>query len=58
MRAAVPLKSAVFSSLEAPLAMRLNAFHRTGYSPAAPSGGKLLSNMQRRAPKASMQVSI
>src|SRR6516162_790516 len=38
--------------------MCLNAFHSSVYPPDCLSGGKLLSNMQRSGPKASMQGSI
>ena len=45
-------------SADAAAAMRLNAFHMTLYEHIPLSTGKLLSNMQRSAPNASMHVSI
>src|SRR3954447_13190916 len=56
-RDAVPLYSAVFSLADAPAVMRLNAFHSSVYPQDCLSGGKLLSNMQRFAPNASMHGS-
>src|SRR6266702_3579752 len=55
---AVPLNRAVFSRADAPVVNRLNAFHTTAYEPTAESTGKLLSNMHRSAPNASILVSI
>ncbi len=57
-RRAVPLSKAVFSSTDAPEAMRLNAFHSVAQPIPIFSTGKLLSNMQRFGPNSSMQVSM
>ena len=58
MRRAVPLNMASFSSPDAPAAIRLNAFHSATQPIPIFSTGKLLSNMHRRAPNRSMQVSM
>src|SRR5688500_6736001 len=55
---AVPANSAARSSGEAPAVARLKAFQRTGYVHEHASGGKLISNMQRATPNASMHVSM
>ena len=55
-RRAVPLNKASFSSAEAPAAIRLKAFQSVAQPTPIFSTGKLLSNMQRSAPKRSMQV--
>ena len=45
------------SAGEQPAAIRLKAFHSTGYEHIPLSTGKLLSNMQRVAPNSSTAVS-